>query len=131
MREATGGVDIALGIDAVAGGATQRLADCLREGGTVVSYGLLSGEPCRVTPEQTIFRSITLTGFWLAKVMREMPRDELERMYEELASAMAAGRVRIPIEATYRLDDIAAALAHAARGHRDGKVLLTPAGAVA
>ncbi len=131
VHEATGGVDIELGIDAVAGGATQRLAECLSEGATVVSYGLLSGEPCRVTPEQTIFGGITLTGFWLAKVMREMPRGELESMYAELAAAMAAGRVRIPIEATYGLDDIAAALAHAARGHRDGKVLLTPAGAVA
>ena len=53
VSEATGNRDVCLAIDAVAGDATQRLADCLRDDSTVVNYGLLSGEPC-------VYRLVTL-----------------------------------------------------------------------
>ncbi|MDX1576697.1 MAG: 2-enoyl thioester reductase domain-containing protein, partial [Kiloniellales bacterium] len=66
---ATGGAAIRLALDAVAGAATERLADCLAEGGTVVNYGFLSGEACRLRADQTVFKGITLTGFWLAKAL--------------------------------------------------------------
>jgi NADPH:quinone reductase-like Zn-dependent oxidoreductase len=48
VAKETGGAAIKLGIDAVAGAATGRLAQCLAEGGTVVNYGLMSGEPCQI-----------------------------------------------------------------------------------
>ena len=41
-----------LAIDAVAGETCRRLAECLTEGGTIVNYGMLSGQPCMVAPEQ-------------------------------------------------------------------------------
>ena len=68
---ATGGAAIRLAIDAVAGAATARLAACLAPKGTVVTYGLLSGEPCQVPPHDVVFREITLTGFWLHKWLSE------------------------------------------------------------
>jgi mitochondrial enoyl-[acyl-carrier protein] reductase / trans-2-enoyl-CoA reductase len=36
--------------------------------------------------------------------------------------------LRTPIDATYAIDEIKAALAHAQRGGRDGKVLVLPNG---
>ena len=45
---ATGAAAIRLGIDAVGGSATRRLADCLCESATLVTYGRMSGEPCAV-----------------------------------------------------------------------------------
>ncbi len=127
----TGGAGIKLAIDAVAGEATLRLAACLAEGGTVVNYGLLSGEPCMLWPDQAIFRSIDLTGFWLAKVMRETPFAELQAMYDEIMARIVDGSLHIEVEATYRLEDIKAALEHAGRDGRSGKILLTPNGPVA
>ncbi len=122
----SGGGAIRLAIDAVAGAATRRLADCVADGGTVVNYGLLSGEPCHVTPEQLVFRGITLTGFWLAKRMREMSRSELEAMYAELGEKISKGALQMPVQATYTFDQLAEALGHAGREQREGKVLLTP-----
>ena len=127
---ATGGAAIMLAIDAVAGEATERLADCLAEDGTVVNYGLLSGEACRLRADQTVFKGITLTGFWLAKQMRAMDRAALMALYGDLMAQVADGRLRVEVEATYRLDDVKAALAHAGRQARGGKVLITPGGAI-
>ncbi len=125
---AAGGAAIKLAIDAVAGAATERLADCLADGGTVVNYGLLSGEPCRLRADQTVFKGITLTGFWLAKEMRAMTPAALAALYGDLLPRLADGRLHVDVEATYRLDDVKAALAHAGREGRGGKVLITPNG---
>ncbi len=124
----TGGDPAPLAIDAVAGTATQRLADCIDDDGTVVNYGMLSGDSCQITPEQVVFRSITLTGFWLAKILGAMPREQQVKLYGELSRQVVNGTIDTPIEATYELDQIASALEHAARGGRSGKVLLVPNG---
>jgi len=77
-REVTGDASLRLGIDAIAGTATTRLADCLQDGGVVVNYGFLSGDACQITPSQTVFRDISLRGFWLAKLMGGMSPDDRE-----------------------------------------------------
>ncbi len=128
---ATGGSDIKLGIDAVAGAATERLADCLAEEGTVVNYGLLSGNPCQLRADQTIFKGITLTGFWLAKQMRTMKPAALAALYGDLMARIADGSLHVDVEATYGLEDIKTALDHASREARSGKVLITPNGPLA
>jgi NADPH:quinone reductase-like Zn-dependent oxidoreductase len=107
-----------------------RLADCLTPGGMVVNYGLLSGRPCMLRADQTVFKSITLTGFWLAKQLGAMARQELAAMYGELAGRLASGELAVPIEATYPIEQIQAALAHAGRPGRSGKILVLPNGPV-
>jgi NADPH:quinone reductase-like Zn-dependent oxidoreductase len=128
---ATGGAPIKLAIDAVAGAASERLADCLAEDGMVVNYGLLSGEACRLRADQAVFKGITLTGFWLAKVMRQRPFAELQAMYAELMARLAEGGLHVEVEAAYGLEDVKAALEHAAREARGGKILITPNGPIA
>ncbi len=130
VRAATDGAEIRLAIDAVAGEACGRLARCLAEGGTVVNYGLLSGHPCTVDPFDIVFRGITLTGFWLVKALGAMTTDERVALYADLGRRVIAGDLRVDVEATYAIDDIGAALEHAARGERAGKVLVTPNGPV-
>jgi NADPH:quinone reductase-like Zn-dependent oxidoreductase len=65
VQQTTGSEQIRLAIDAIGGDMVLRLADCLAEGGTVVNYGLLSGQPCQLGAHHTIFKAITLTGFLL------------------------------------------------------------------
>ena len=130
VRERAGGADIRLALDAVAGDACDRLAGCLAEGGTIVNYGLLSGRPCAVSPQHTVFRGITLTGFWLVKALGGMAPDEIAALYADLAARVASGALRVEVEATYAIEDIGAALAHAGREGRDGKILVTPNGPI-
>ncbi len=126
IREATGGADIRLAIDAVAGPIVETLGDALAEGGTVVNYGLLSGRPCQLRADQVVFKDIRLVGFWLAKVMLTLGYERIAAMYRDLAGYVMDGVIAIPVEATYPLAEIAKALAHAKREARGGKVVLTP-----
>lgn len=128
VEAATGGAEIKLAVDAVAGAATERLADCLAEEGTVVNYGLLSGDPCRLRADQAVFKGITLTGFWLVRQMRAMKPAALAALYGDLMERIVDGSLHVDVEATYDLDDIKTALQHAGREARSGKVLITPNG---
>jgi trans-2-enoyl-CoA reductase len=130
VQGATGGAAIRLAIDAIGGAMVLRLADCLAEGGTVVNYGLLSGQPCQLGAHHTIFKGITLTGFWLQKMLTSMARPELESLYADLAGRVADGTLRVEVEATYPIEEIKAALAHAERAGRSGKILVLPNGPV-
>ena len=129
-RQATGGAPIRLAIDAIGGAMVLRLADCLAEGGTVVNYGLLSGQPCQLGAHHTVFKGITLTGFWLQRALTSMQRQDLEALYAELSRRVASGALRVEVEATYPIEEIKAALAHARREGRYGKILVTPNGPV-
>lgn len=128
VRAIVGDGALALGIDAIAGDATGRLARCLDEGGVVVNYGMLSGSPCAVDPHDVVFRGITLTGFWLVKFLGTMSGEERTALYRELAGHVADGDLAADVEAVYPLEEIREALGHAAREGRDGKILVTPNG---
>ncbi len=130
VQKAIGGAPVKLAIDAIGGEIVLRLADCLAEGGTVVNYGLLSGKPCMLGALHTIFKSITLTGFWLTKALTSMARPDLEALYADLAERVRSGALRVEVEKTYPIEEIKAALAHAEREGRGGKILVTPNGPI-
>ena len=130
VRAETGGAAIKAAFDAIGGRATMGLADCLADGGAVVNYGFLSGEPCQISPDHLILHRLTLTGFWLVDALGRMPPGERDALYGELAGLFADGTLNVPIEAVYPIEDISQALAHAGREGRGGKILVTPNGAV-
>jgi NADPH:quinone reductase-like Zn-dependent oxidoreductase len=126
VATATGKAKIALALDAVGGAATDRLAQCLAPGGTVVNYGALSGEACHLGPGQLIFRGVQLKGFWLAQWFRTTAPAQQQALYGQLVHAIAAGQLHARVHATYTLARVQEAVAAAAQGGRDGKVLLVP-----
>jgi NADPH:quinone reductase-like Zn-dependent oxidoreductase len=123
---ATRGAQIRLVLDAVAGSATSRLAGCLDHGGTIVSYGMLSGEPCMLSPNDLIFRDIHLDGFWLLSWLRQQPADRTRSLVAKMLGYIASGAVEVSVEERYGLDRIKDAVAHAQRAGRGGKVVLLP-----
>lgn len=126
VRQLTGGANIRLAIDAVGGSSTERLAGCLANGGTLVNYGVMSGQPCQVSPTHLIFRGITLTGFWLASWYSQASPERRAALYGDLTRRIARGELSAPITGHFDIRDIKQAVAAAARGERNGKVLITP-----
>lgn len=126
VSEATGGAKIRLGIDAVGGAATDHIASCLTDGGVLVNYGMMSGEPCQVSPASFVFRDVTLRGFWLAKWFRHASPAEQKAVFGEIAQGIASGKLHARVAATYPVDQIKTAVAAAANGERDGKILIAP-----
>jgi len=91
----------------------------------VVNYGLLSGEPCTIDGRETVFRNVSLRGFWLRRWFMVTPPGEIAALYRRLAGRIADGTVKVEVEAVYPILQIKQAVAHAARGGRSGKILMT------
>lgn len=126
-RRATGGAPIRLGIDAVSGEACKRLADCVADGGVVVSYGSMSGADL-VISRAVLGRGVTLKAFMLGDGLAKRTREEVRAIYADLAAKLRDGVLKAPVDATYPIEAIKEALAHAQRGGRNGKVLVLPNG---
>jgi NADPH:quinone reductase-like Zn-dependent oxidoreductase len=126
VAEATGGAKIRLGIDAVGGNSTDNLANCLTEGGVLVNYGMMSGQSCVVSPSAFVFRDVTLRGFWLALWFRKATPPQQMAVFGELAKLIATGKLKARVQATYDISQIKEAVAAAAAGERDGKILVVP-----
>jgi mitochondrial enoyl-[acyl-carrier protein] reductase / trans-2-enoyl-CoA reductase len=127
-RAAADGAPIRLGIDAVSGGATKRIADCVADGGIVVSYGSMSGEDPVMSRAAMSFRAVSLTSFNLGRGLAKRTPDEVGRLYAELAAKLRDGVLKAPIDAWYPIEEIKAALARAQEGGRSGKVVVLPNG---
>ena len=128
VAEATGGAKIRLGIDAVGGASTEHLAMSLAEGGVLVNYGAMSGEPCQISPASFVFRDITLRGFWLSKWFTGATPEQRMAVFGEVATLIASGTLKSRIQATYTIDQIKEAVGAAATGEREGKILVVPNG---
>lgn len=126
VAPACGKARIRLGIDAIAGQAVERIAQCMADDGVIVNYGLLSGEPCSVDPSHIVFRGISLRGFWFSRWQKGAAPDVVRALYLELVQMVQQGRHHIPVESTYTLTQFRDALAHASREGRNGKVVLLP-----
>lgn len=127
-RAAIGDAPIRLGIDAVSGAACRRIADCVGDAGVLVNYGSMSGEDPQISRNALNVRGVTITGFNLGRGLAKRSTAAVRALYAELATKLRDGTLRAPVEATYTIDQIKAALAHAQRGGRDGKVLVLPNG---
>jgi mitochondrial enoyl-[acyl-carrier protein] reductase / trans-2-enoyl-CoA reductase len=119
---------IRLGIDAVAGSATARIAACVADGGTVCTYGAMSGENAMIPTPELVFRGIEFRGFLLGRFLERRSLAEIVQIYSQIATKVRDGRIATPIERIYSIDDIKGALAHAQRGARSGKILIAPHG---
>lgn len=126
-QAATGGAAIRLGIDAVSGEACKHVADCLADGAVMVSYGAMAGADL-VISRAAVGRGVSLKGFGLGDGIARRTPAQVRALYADLAGKVRDGVLKAPVEAAYPIDDIKAALAHAQRGHRSGKVLVLPNG---
>ena len=92
----------------------------------MVNYGMMSGEPCQVSPASFVFRDVTLRGFWLAQWFRKASPEQRMAVFGEIAQLIAGGKLKSRIQATYSIDRIKDAVSAAAAGERDGKILIVP-----
>lgn len=119
------GAGARLALDAIGGVATERLAACVADGGTVVNYGLLSGESPHLSAHDLVFRGLTLRGFWLASWFATAGAARIKQVYGQLVTWLDEGKIGARVDARYPIVDAVDAVAHAAREGRDGKVLIT------
>jgi len=130
VGEATADARIVLGVEAIGGAATGRLADCIATDGTLVHYGSMSGEDPKVTRNNFIYRGVRLTGFMLGRFMARRNAQKIREIYAGLAAQVVEGKLHAPVDTVYPIENIKDALAHADKGGRTGKILVSPNGAI-
>ncbi len=126
----TGDAKIMLGVEAIGGAATGRLADCIATDGTLVHYGSMSGEDPKIGRSNFIYRGVRLTGFMLGRFLAKRSPQKIREIYADLAGQVMAGKLSAPVDTVYPIDKITDALAHADKGGRNGKILVSPNGAI-
>ncbi|MCC7274693.1 MAG: zinc-dependent alcohol dehydrogenase family protein, partial [Alphaproteobacteria bacterium] len=125
VAAATAGAPLARAIDAVGGATGAAVLGLLSPGGTMVSYGMLSGAAIPVDPGLLVFRGLRIEGFWLTRWMRHAGAERRQALVGRLGDLMGQGLVAPPVAATYPIDAIHAAVTHAERAGRSGKVLVS------
>ncbi len=130
VKAKTGAGVIRLGLDAVSGRATHRIAECVGEDGVVCNYGSMSGEDPVMSRPALSGRGVSLVGFTLTRPLSRYPREKVRALYAELARQVIDGTLVAPVERIYPIEAITDALAHAQRGERGGKILVAANGAV-
>jgi NADPH:quinone reductase-like Zn-dependent oxidoreductase len=118
IQSATGGKPILLGLDAVGGPAAATIAGALSPGAHFVSFAWLSGLPIHLPQGDLIGKRLSIHGFWM---YYEEFLPKIRAALTEGAQAAAAGKLSLPITATYHPSQIREAIEHSQRG---GRVLL-------
>lgn len=120
----TGGNPILIGIDSVGGDAIATLADLVAENGSLISFGNMTGNALHFSPGPLIFKQLTLKGFWASKAIPALPAADRIRMITELVTLAATGKLPLPVDSIYNLEDICNAVARSLTPGKTGKVLV-------
>jgi NADPH2:quinone reductase len=118
---------VSLAFDAVAGSMTGHLARALVDGGTVIVYGGLSEQECRINPQEFIFHGKKLEGFWLSDFFKgRFGKDQLRALVD--VPLLVGKEFETPVRAKLPLESAGEALRIAASDMTAGKVFFTPSG---
>jgi len=126
IAEATDNAPIMLALDPVGGDTFGRLADSLGYGGTIVTYGGLSGKPGVLDTGKVIFNDTRVRGFWLYKWYQVATMQEKQAAFGQVIPLIANGTLKANIDSRFTVDQIKEAVTRSWEGGRNGKVLIVP-----
>jgi NADPH:quinone reductase-like Zn-dependent oxidoreductase len=126
ITSATDNEPVVLAIDAVGGETFSRLAASLAEGGTIVSYGLLSGKLPELNVGLSIGKDLRTRGFWLTKWFQTAEMSEKQAAFGQIIPLIANGSLKADIDSRFTVSEIKQAVIRAGERGRNGKVLIVP-----
>ena len=126
VKAILGDEKISAAVDSIGGESSNDLLALLGHGGTLASFGIMSGKPMVLNPTHIIFKQATIKGFWGSKISQEMSVENKQRLVDELIERANNGNLKLPVEATFDLADILKAVDGKMQSEKNGKVLLKP-----
>ncbi len=120
--------NIKLGIDAVAGPATEQLAKSIEDEGLIINYGTVTKEMCHISFWSLFRKKITLRGMSTLNGFETRTKKRVKDIHQNLAVMANQSLLQTKIAATYGIEDYLKAYDHIDRTgtERDGKVVLLP-----
>ena len=123
VKKATGGAPIHLGLNAVGGESALRLMNCLAASGTLVTFGAMSLQPLKIPNGLLIFKDLRFRGIWINKWYDNATPAERMAAFNPIFEMTGRGLLQTKVEKTYPLSELKAAVEHAARAQRRGKII--------
>lgn len=123
VEDAIAGPPIRLGLNAVGGESALRLANCLAPGSTLVTYGAMSLQPLKIPNGLLIFKDLRFRGIWINKWYDNATPAQRMEAFQHLFEMAKRGLLQTKVEKAYPLSEAKTAVAHAARGQRNGKII--------
>src|SRR5262245_2103399 len=123
VEEALDGKRLSLVLDTVGGTSVGEVAKSLKTGGSIVVYGIQSGQFPAISLRDFVFRGLSLHGFWLANWIRNAPRTEIQEIYQKLGDLVAEGSLSAAVEQVYPLEQFQEAFEQSLKPNRGGKIL--------
>jgi NADPH2:quinone reductase len=126
VKEITGGKGVDLIIDQVSASVANGNMQAAAVLGRIVNVGRLGGMKGPFDFDLHALKRISYIGVTFRTRSAEEVREIQRRMREDLWDAVATGALRLPVDRSFSLGDVAAALAHVKANAHFGKVLLIP-----
>ncbi|MGO3736321.1 MAG: zinc-binding dehydrogenase, partial [Moraxellaceae bacterium] len=126
VKSILGDDKISAAVDSVGGEDSGDMLSLLGHGGTLAVFGAMSGKPMVINPTHVIFKQATIKGFWGSKLSQEMSLENKQCLIDELIECAVAGKLQLPVEATFDLADVVKAVDGKLQKEKNGKVILKP-----
>lgn len=124
LRDATGGAGVDIVYDCVGGAAAESALRALKWQGRFLVVGFASGEIPKLPLNLLLVKGVSAIGVFWGEAVKRDPAGHRQNM-SELLQAVADGRLKPRIHATYTLDDIAEAMRVLDRREATGKVIIS------
>ena len=110
--------------DAVGGDQGAKALNCLRTGGKMLVFGLLSQEPIPLNSGLLIFKKLRVEGWWLSSWWEELGSAGIQKAIKAVFSLLLSQEIKLDIQATYPLEQFKEAIIDYQTPGRTGKILL-------
>jgi NADPH:quinone reductase-like Zn-dependent oxidoreductase len=124
VQRITNNEGVRYAIDAVGGATGTQVINALGRHGRLLLYGTLAGEPITIDPRVLLVGEKRVEGFWLSEWVRDQGVLTMLLLFRKIGQLMRAGTLATEVGQTFPLDEIRAAVRHAAQPGRHGKTLL-------
>jgi NADPH:quinone reductase-like Zn-dependent oxidoreductase len=109
--------------DPIAGPVVERLAEAMADGGMLIEYGLLSGEPTPFPLFQALTRSLTLRGYVYSEIVKDPAKLAAAKAF--ILDGLNAGALKPIIDRTFPFEAIVEAHRYLESNQQMGKIVVT------
>jgi NADPH:quinone reductase-like Zn-dependent oxidoreductase len=124
VQQITNNEGVRYAIDAVGGATGTEVIRTLGRHGRLLLYGTLAGEPITIDPRVLLVGEKRVEGFWLSEWVRDQRVLTMLMLFRKIGQLMRGGTLATEMGQTFPLEDIRAAVRHAAQPGRQGKTIL-------
>ena len=124
VMEITGGKGAYAAIEAVGGSLFAATASSVRNSGTCMIYGAMSGLEASFSIPDPLFRNVTIKGFWVVHWKASKSPEDFKTACANVMKLLEKGIITPYSGKIFPLDSVQQAVAEATSSARGGKVLL-------